>query len=237
MYKVSYLINSGFAVKTAEHLLIFDYYDTKNTGGLKEGAIDTNEFIDEDVIVFISHNHPDHFCDGVFDWQLVKEDIRYVVSSDVPGYPPDAIVMEPDEKRVEKDFTVTSLLSTDEGVAFIVEIDGLVIYHAGDLNLWLWDDETDEFIKEQKRIFKSAMKKLREFEIDLAFIPLDPRLEKNYLETMDVMMKNLDIKRAVPMHFMEAEHVIDWMYNDARSFSYRNRIIKLTERGQEATVI
>lgn len=237
MYRIWYLINSGFAVKTKRHLLIFDYYDTDNPGGLREGAINPHEFKGEDVIVFISHNHPDHFSDGVFDWQLVKEDIRYVVSSDVPGYPPDAIVMEPDDKRVEDDFTVTSLMSTDEGVAFVVEIDDLVIYHAGDLNLWLWDDETEEFIKEQKKVFKNSMKKLKEFKIDLAFIPLDPRLEEKYLETMDYMMKGLDIKRAVPMHFMESDEVIDRMLCDTRSVSYRDKIIKLTERGQEATAL
>lgn len=38
---------------------------------------------------------------------------------------------------------VSTLLSTDSGVAFIVKTSDGAIYHAGDLNDWHWEGETE----------------------------------------------------------------------------------------------
>ena len=35
----------------------------------------------------------------------------------------------------------TAFKSTDECVAFLIETEGKWIYHAGDLNNWVWDGE------------------------------------------------------------------------------------------------
>ena len=70
--EIWYLYNSGFAVKTANHFLIFDYYLDSAKGNercLENGVINTNEIKDLDVIVFVSHKHPDHFNPLIFDWQ------------------------------------------------------------------------------------------------------------------------------------------------------------------------
>ena len=42
---------------------------------------------------------------------------------------------------LENSTKVTALLSTDNGVAFIVKTSEGVIYHAGDLNDWYWEGE------------------------------------------------------------------------------------------------
>lgn len=40
--------------------------------------------------------------------------------------------------------TMETLFSTDEGVAFLLQCPEGMIYHAGDLNDWVWEEEPDE---------------------------------------------------------------------------------------------
>ena len=47
-----------------------------------------------------------------------------------------------------------ALKSTDEGVAFLVEVNGVVIYHAGDLNWWHWDEEPKSWNNDMAARFK-----------------------------------------------------------------------------------
>ena len=53
--------------------------------------------------------------------------------------------MKPDEEIVLDDIRIRTLRSTDEGVAFLVSVEGKMIYHAGDLNDWYWKEESEEW--------------------------------------------------------------------------------------------
>ena len=62
--------------------------------------------------------------------------------------------------------TVRTLKSSDDGVSFLVDAEGLSIYHAGDLNWWHWEGENS--IKENKEaelIYKKEIDKLLRREI------------------------------------------------------------------------
>jgi len=81
--KIWYLYHSGFAVKTDKHFLIFDYW--KDTGGgLKNGAINPDELVDEDVIVFASHVHGDHYNPEILNWRGKIPKLRIILSDDIP---------------------------------------------------------------------------------------------------------------------------------------------------------
>ena len=47
-----------------------------------------------------------------------------------------AVFVAPNETVELPDCRITTFESTDIGVAYLVEIDGRLIYHAGDLNWW-----------------------------------------------------------------------------------------------------
>ena len=137
--KVWYLAHSGFAVQTESSFLIFDYYlDEPKGGTIEQGVIDPKELAEKNVIVFVSHNHDDHFNPVIFEWQKTIPNIRYILSNDIPEIP-NAIMIGPDDTVEQEDLVVKTYRSTDEGVAFLVQIDGLAIYHAGDLNWWHWE--------------------------------------------------------------------------------------------------
>ena len=48
-----------------------------------------------------------------------------------------------DEEITVDNMKIKTLESSDIGVAFLIEIEGKVIYHAGDLNWWHWDGDTE----------------------------------------------------------------------------------------------
>ena len=82
-----------------------------------------------------------------------------------------------------EDCRITTFDSTDIGVAYLVEIDGMRIYHAGDLNCVHWEGEEESFNLDQATRYQhecSSSKDTSGKSLDLAFIPMDQRLEQDF---------------------------------------------------------
>lgn len=234
--KIWYLYHSGFAVETKNHLLIFDYWrDTPNGGGLKDGVIHPEEIKNFDVVAFSSHNHGDHYNKKILRWGDVIERFRLVLSDDILKNK-DALMVKANRSYEQPDFTLRTLLSNDEGVAFLLDIDGVRIYHAGDLNWWHWQGEPDDWNDEMAAIYKEQIALLGGNPIDLAFVPVDPRLGEQYAWGIDYIMKTADIKYVVPMHFGDDTSVVKRLFDDPISTGYRGSIVALTVRGQMAEI-
>ena len=78
-----YLNHSGWAIRTANHLLIFDYWEGEEESPqgerrLEEGWIDPAVITDLKVTVFISHSHGDHYDPVILGWEDTIGDVRYV---------------------------------------------------------------------------------------------------------------------------------------------------------------
>lgn len=129
-----YLGQSGWAVKTSKHLLIFDYVPRDPLPDdplLANGHVTEAELRHMNVSVFVTHDHEDHYDPSILKWKDRIDDITYVF-----GFDPDTLqgseVLEPRESRMIKGMKVSTIQSTDAGVGFIVEVDGLTLFHAGD---------------------------------------------------------------------------------------------------------
>ncbi len=127
---------SGWAVKTKAHLLIFDYWaeDQEETPSLGNGNVDPDEIRDLDVVVFISHEHGDHFDPAVLEWTATVKSIQYIFGwkpFDDPAY---SYLTEPKEQREIGDVEITTLhaCSDVQEAAFLVKADGVVVFHPGD---------------------------------------------------------------------------------------------------------
>ena len=198
--EIRYLHHSGFSLKTQGHFLVFDYYkDIPKGCGLSKGVVDPEEIRDQNVVVFASHSHPDHYSPKIFSWRKTVPNIRYVLAAEIRP-PEDAVKIAPGETADLGDLTVRALESTDLGVAFLVHVDGLCVYHAGDLNWWHWDGETEENNREMGRRYREQIDTLRGEKIDIAFLPVDPRQEHNALLGMAYYMETVGAKAVVPMH-------------------------------------
>ncbi len=143
-----YLGHSGWAIKTKNHLLIFDYVEKglKPAGHcLSNGYINPSEIKDEHLLVFVSHGHPDHYSQAIFDWERSIKDISYILGWQGVTEPK-SICIGPRERRKIDNVEVLTIASTDEGVGFLVKVDGLVIFHGGDHAHW--GGPIDSFAKE-----------------------------------------------------------------------------------------
>ena len=97
--------------------------------------------------------------------------------------------------------TVKAFKSTDEGVAFLIEAEGKVLYHAGDLNNWVWEGEPEEYNFRMSEAFHSELLKIAGNHIDVAFMLLDPRQGKDFYLGMDDFMHMVGADIVFPMHF------------------------------------
>jgi uncharacterized protein len=134
--RVWYLGHSSMAVQTQNNLLIFDYFENgrgADSPCLANGNICPEELADQKVTVFASHVHGDHYDPVIFDWREQVKDITYVL-----GFKPDDENVPahesigPRESKKFGDVTVHTIASNDSGVGFMIEVDGLTVFHAGD---------------------------------------------------------------------------------------------------------
>ncbi len=141
--KIWNLGHSGWAIQTANHFLIFDYAvmgRPADEPGLCNGFIAPEELAGQNVTVFVSHEHGDHFDSTIFGWSGRIPRMTYVFGfapertnrNDLPETIPAHEVMAPRETRTIDGVKITTIESNDSGVGFFVEVDGVALFHAGD---------------------------------------------------------------------------------------------------------
>lgn len=225
---VTYICHSGFLIETAECYYLFDYF---------KGALPDLD-IRKPILVFASHRHPDHYNPVVFEKlkNLGMEQVHAVLSKDIPkrNYPEDIPVLTVTfHQSYELPLgggTLHTLHSTDQGVAFLILCNQSSFYHAGDLNDWVWEGETEQYNKQMTGSYRHEIKVLSEIlsktTLDIAMLPLDPRQEKDYAKGMLHFLQKIPTKKAFPMHYWERPSVIQQFIREHPAFS---KVIENTE--------
>ena len=234
--KVTYLYHSGFAVELEKHIFVFDYMKGKlpDWDGRKE------------IIFFASHKHPDHFVMDIFQWFGKYENLRYVLGSDIKlsdkylecnGVDPcvKTVITNAGKNRTLElgDVKIETLRSTDEGVAFIVCTEGKTIYHAGDLNWWHWEGEADSWNTQMEKDYKKEISLIDGRHFDVAFVPLDPRLEWAYGLGMQEFLEHTDTDHVFPMHMWDDYRTIDKYKKSDKGRQYADKVMEISRTGQE----
>ncbi len=230
--KVRYIGRSGFLVEWRSCYWLFDYF----TGEIPD--LDAGKR----VFVFASHNHGDHWNPKVLDLSRKHPDVHYVLSSDIEAAeansaPRTVTRVEPEKQyeladREEQTIRLTTLRSTDAGVAFLLDYLGKCVYHAGDLNHWVWKEEPEAYNKEMTAAFEEQMSRLKGVVIDVAFVPLDPRQEEYYYLGLEGLLATAKVKRVFPMHFGRDFSVIQ-KYRKERGANLGETILMDIRRGGE----
>jgi L-ascorbate metabolism protein UlaG (beta-lactamase superfamily) len=204
--RITYLYHSGFAVETENHFMIFDYYMDEVPQGKKrsisEGVLSMADIPkDKAATVFVSHNHGDHFNPVVFKWRKDRMGVNYIISSDVRTRAR-AIRMSPYEHVDASGLSVDTYGSTDAGVSFAVEADGFSIFHAGDLNLWHWIEESTEAeVRHAKQVFLRELAPLKDRRFDIVMFPVDPRMGRGHDAGAAHFARTMRPGLIIPMHF------------------------------------
>ena len=233
--KINHIYHSAFLVTMEHSALLFDWYK----GELPE--IDR----DKKLYVFCSHSHEDHYSPKIWDLLKTHPDVTYILDegiADAASHPEaDILLVRPRETYTvpaagtddPEALRIITLVSTDMGVAFYIEAEGKRIYHAGDLNVWFWNDEPmeDNLASEQKcrqemqyladRIRREHKEEDRTGEdgrprlLDAAFVPLDFRLEEHAPRCIASFMEILGADRVFPMHYWgRKKQVMEYLKDD-----------------------
>ncbi|MBQ9265077.1 MAG: MBL fold metallo-hydrolase [Clostridia bacterium] len=234
---VTYYYHSGFSVAVGETLMIFDYW-RGDAGQLPRRAWITDWELRKfaQVLVFVSHDHEDHFDDTIFNWDYKHLPISYIVSYDLPALPEDAKVhrLRPYGSITVGDIQVQAFDSTDKGVSFYVTVDGLHVFHAGDLNLWHWREEsTLREITAAENAYYAAVEPIVQLPIDLAMFPVDPRMGGLYDAGANHFVMAAKPRLFIPMHWQNRPEVaIDYARKGRTKYTEVLALTKPRERAE-----
>jgi L-ascorbate metabolism protein UlaG (beta-lactamase superfamily) len=217
--KIEYIFHSGFTIETEKYFLVFDYY---------KGDI---ELKDKKTIVFSTHDHPDHYNPQILKWHDKNPQILYVLSSDIAVKPDNNIyIMEPYEELKLYDINIKSFGSTDKGLSLLLELEGKSIFFAGDLNWWYWDDDSEQEKIDMERAFKDEISKIKEHNVDIAFFPVDPRLEESYYLGGKYFIDEIRPSVFIPMHFGDKYDATTNFIHKMKDSS--TQVVEITKKNQ-----
>lgn len=229
--KITYIGHSGFLVEAEDCLFLFDYYQAERENGFPT-LPETKR-----LYVFVSHFHSDHFNPEIFTILHSHLDIRYILSADIkPKQIPaeqlsKVTFVQANQTYLFEEITVTTLKSTDSGVAFLLHHHNSkeYIYHAGDLNWWVWENDTRQEANDMKARFTCEIDKLKGLSVSVAFLPLDPRQGSLFWKGFDYTMRTVNFQKGFPMHMWHDFTVIHRLKQLETSVPYRSKIINLCE--------
>ncbi len=220
--KITYIHHSGFLAETREVYYLFDY---------EKGTLPQLE-IEKPIFVFVSHGHKDHYNPQIFHLLLSMgmKHITAILSNDIPkkrypacltpcspenahdihsqGSVPVIKVYHSQEYALPFHTHVQTLLSTDKGVAFLLTCPEGTLYHAGDLNDWIMEETPEQERRQMTGSYLASIQRLKGKTIDIAFLPLDPRLGTYYAKGFLAFLQLISVKQVYPMHYWGHPEII-----------------------------
>lgn len=216
---VTYIHHSCFLVETNRFYYLFDY---------EKGVLPEMD-VTKPIFVLSSHGHSDHYNPEIFSQLAVSgmQHIRAVLSEDIEvPVTIDTLQVSPGkEYDLGSSQKLTTFQSTDLGVAFLIEDQGSLIYHAGDLNDWVWEEETDLYNQQMTANYRKQIhllaEKLDHKQIDVAFVVLDPRQEKDYDRGLCFFLENIPAKQVYPMHYWGKPAIIETFLKNHPQYEFQ----------------
>ena len=204
---VTFLDHSGFLAELPGVCLLFDWWK----GELPPPPAG------KPLLVCASHRHPDHFDPKIFSLDDGRREVRFLLGRGIRLTDRNREKWGLSEETAAKcqvlsggetasplsGVTVETLPSTDEGVAFVVSLEGKTLFHAGDLNWWHWEGEDKAWNRNMEVNFKRYCEPLRGRHMDLAMFPVDPRLGEDGFRGPRYFLELTDTVCLLPMHQWE----------------------------------
>ncbi len=224
--KVTFIIHSSYFVEMEHCCLLFDYY---------QGELPA---IEKPLYVFASHSHGDHFSPAIFQLAQEGREVYYLLSDDIFSHRvPDSLkdrvtFVSPRSFYEVGALKAATLRSTDMGVAFLLQCEGKCIYHAGDLNCWVWDGAPRFQNDQMEAQYKAELELLSGKKIDVAFVPLDPRQEADFDLGMKYFFEAAGAEYVFPMHMWDDYSVVPLFKSTPTYREYAKHVMDVTKPGQ-----
>lgn len=221
MNTLTYIWHDCFLLQTKEANIVFDFWKDPCVGDGESPLFLSVINKDLPLYVIVSHHHKDHYNKEIFSWGKTIPDIRFILSKDVAKFarhilrgdsiyqgekpaPEEVCVLNHGETFDDGIVRIEAFGSTDIGNSYAVEVSGLRIFHAGDLNAWVWMDEsTDKEIREAISSFTQILSaiKSRHQNFDVVMFPVDSRIGSGYFTGAKIFLQEIYAERFFPMHF------------------------------------
>lgn len=197
--KIYHLHHSGFLIQFKDKTIIFDCFTHIPQQLLRENI---------PHYFFVSHGHSDHYSKKIFTTDRSYLPV-FIISDDIP-FVPGSHSMAPYQRLSLGGMDIQTFGSTDQGVSFYVNTNNHHIFHAGDLNWWDWDTNERPHIdsKQEERDYKNELERLNGLPIEIAFIPVDPRLGDSFYKAGQYFIEKFQPKVMIPMHFRDNFSII-----------------------------
>lgn len=246
MTEITYLFHDGFMISTPTAVLIFDFWKIPDTFYSKKCKADgTIPFLKasdshKPIYVFVSHHHKDHFSKEIFNWCGYSNKPRFIISRDTAKmgrkfFTPESIykgskadpdyvfILAPGDTVEFPELKIKAYGSTDTGNSYLINTAFGKIFHAGDLNAWIWKDEsTPEEVKEATDAFSKILDEIAEENnsIDFAMFPVDARIGSDFYTGAKMFLERINVSYFFPMHFeLWNNDEEKWLYREgARDF-------------------
>lgn len=248
---VTYIYHSCYTVEIGDFFIIFDYFK----GPLKIP-------VGKQVIFISSHSHHDHYTSEILKLPNMKENI-YILSQDIADLDQeDNIIFVKNNKiniedlksiytsrnihilgsdktsdirlRDGKILKVRTFGSTDKGFSILLDLEGINIFHAGDLNFRARPSNDAETMKKEYDDFMREVEKIKNYQVDLAFFPVDYRLEENFDKGGEIFIKEIRPQLFFPMHSGGHEEVY---FKFAKKYEREETVIgQIYRPNQEITI-
>ena len=243
--QVIFIHHSCFLVELDQMVLIFDYFDGNKVDSYDfRGNIPTYSE-DTPIYLFASHCHKDHYDLDTLRWTEKYKNIKYIFSKDIKispnflkkhGIDPQVrervTFVSPSNNYKVDDIEITTLKSTDAGVAFYINVNGVYIFYAGDLNDWTWEGVGDLINGRQRKAYRHEISRLSDKPIHLAFVPMDSRLNVHQADAIDYFVRNTDAEFIFPMHMWKDYSGIAKYIKRLTNKALSDRIIDISRENQ-----
>jgi ankyrin repeat protein len=244
--KIWYTGHSGWALQFKDKVVIMDYWangQTRPALSLANGNINPLELKDKTVYIFVSHDHSDHYDTTIYAWKSQIKNIKYIYGfspekSEVHhsnGYHgPSYTYIEDNQTAMVDDIKVTTIKSDDTGQGFLLELNGMKIFHPGD---------HAQFNAEIAADYKKEIDFLAEKtnHVDIAFLPVTgcpSRWQKEeivggFLYVLD----KLSPAEVYPMHAFQSEYLLKEFAQIAKERNYKNNITCVQNKGDHLSYL
>ena len=248
---VTYIYHSCYTVEIGAYFLIFDYF---------KGILNIPD--DKNVIFISSHSHDDHYTSEILKVPNM-EDKTYILSSDIGELEKEknVIFIRNNELSIDQLKTlynsrnvhfvrpdgtyninlaqngkvrVKTFGSTDQGISILINIEGINIFHAGDLNFWAWPDNDDITMRDELDSYMAEIENIKKNDIDIAFVPVDYRLAENYDKGAVIFIEEVKPQVLFPMHSGSHE---DITVKFVKEHKFKNTFVRSIYEQNQKTVI
>ncbi|MBE5781857.1 MAG: MBL fold metallo-hydrolase [Clostridiales bacterium] len=233
---VTFFHHSGFSVEIQDTLLVFDYWRGENNELPKAAQLKNQELEKyKQILIFVTHDHEDHFDEAIYALDHEKLPITYVVSDDLP-IGKRGKRMKAGETLKIGETEIRAFDSTDKGVSFYVTVGSMHVFHAGDLNLWHWREEsTLREIAQAENAYYEAVRPIERLPIDIAMFPVDPRMGGLFDAGANHFIMAVKPRLFIPMHWQgRPEVALDFARRGRTKYTETLALTKPRERAELA---